>query len=75
MGLGRTGHRTLGFATVRLLPLLAVALLSGCKAAPQIAAFVTGGTAGAATGSPAVGFLVGVATDAGANSSDPPVRD
>jgi hypothetical protein len=30
-------------------------------------AVVTGGIAGASTGSPAVGFLVGVATDAGAN--------
>lgn len=52
---------------MRALPLLAVVLLAGCKAAPQIAAVVAGGTAGAATGNPAVGFAVGVATDAGAN--------
>jgi hypothetical protein len=48
-------------------PALVVAGLAGCKATPQIAAFVTGGAAGAATGSPAVGFIIGVATDAGAN--------
>jgi hypothetical protein len=47
--------------------LAAILLLAGCKAAPQIAAVVTGGAAGAATGNPAVGFAVGVATDAGAN--------
>lgn len=48
-------------------PLVAIVLLAGCKAAPQIAAAVTGGAAGAATGNPALGFAVGVATDAGAN--------
>jgi hypothetical protein len=54
--------------TMRLTAqLAAILLLAGCKAAPQIAAVVTGGAAGAATGNPAVGFAVGVATDAGAN--------
>ena len=48
-------------------PLVAVLLLAGCKAAPQIAATVAGGAAGAATANPAVGFAVGVATDAAAN--------
>jgi hypothetical protein len=67
MGFGRTGHGAVGIAAVRTLPLLAVALLAGCKAAPQIAAVVTGGIAGGATGNPAVGFAVGVVTDAGAN--------
>lgn len=47
--------------------LLAVLLLAGCKSTPQIAAVITGGVTGAATGNAAVGFLVGVATDAGAN--------
>ena len=42
-------------------------LLAGCNAAPQIAALVTGSAAGAATANPALGFAVGVATDAGAN--------
>lgn len=51
----------------RWLPLAAVLLLGGCNTVPQIAAVVTGGTAGAATGNPAVGFAVGVATDAAAN--------
>ncbi len=67
MGLRRTGDGALGFAPVRIFPIAAVVLLAGCKAAPEIAAVVTGGAAGAATGSPAVGFAVGVATDAGAN--------
>lgn len=49
------------------VPLLGVLLLAGCKAAPQIAAVVTGSISGAATGNAAVGFAVGVATDAGAN--------
>ncbi len=49
-------------------PVLAsVILLAGCNSTARIAAVVTGGIAGASTGSPAVGFLVGVATDAGAN--------
>jgi hypothetical protein len=50
-------------------PLLAasVLLLAGCNSTARIAAVVTGGVAGASTGSPAIGFLVGVATDAGAN--------
>jgi hypothetical protein len=42
-------------------------VLAGCSGAPEIAAVVTGGAAGIATASPAVGFAVGVATDAGAN--------
>lgn len=52
-----------------LLPtaLLAAVVLAGCTAAPRIAAVVTGGVAGAASGNPAVGFAVGVATDATAN--------
>lgn len=52
---------------MRIFPLAAVVLLAGCKAAPQIAAVVAGGAAGVATANPAVGFAVGVATDAGAN--------
>jgi hypothetical protein len=52
---------------MRTMPLAALVVLAGCKAAPQIAAVITGGAAGAATANPAVGFAVGVATDAGAN--------
>jgi hypothetical protein len=52
----------------RLWPLFALAALAGCtSSSSQIVAVVTGGIAGASTGSPAIGFLVGVATDAGAN--------
>jgi hypothetical protein len=67
MGLRRTGHRSVGRVAVRPHPLLALAVLAGCTSSAQITAVVTGGIAGASTGSPAVGFLVGVATDAGAN--------
>ena len=52
---------------VKAWPLSAVILLAGCNATSQIAAAVTGGIAGGATGSPAIGFAVAVATDAGAN--------
>jgi uncharacterized protein YdbL (DUF1318 family) len=42
--------------------------LAGCNTTTaQVTAVVTGGVVGASTGSPAVGFLVAVATDAGAN--------
>jgi hypothetical protein len=67
VGLGRTGDGALGFVAVKTVPLAAAVLLTGCTAAPQIAAVVTGGAAGIATASPAVGFAVGVAADAGAN--------
>lgn len=50
------------------VPLLLVpVLLAGCTSLPKISAVVGGGAAGVATGSPAVGFAVGVAVDAGAN--------
>lgn len=66
MGLRRTGDRAMGFVAMRIWPLLAVLLLTGCNSTAEIAAIVTGGAAGAATGNPAVGFAVGVAVDAGA---------
>jgi uncharacterized protein YdbL (DUF1318 family) len=47
--------------------MVAVIFLTGCKSASQITAAIAGGIAGGATGSPAIGFLVAVATDAGAN--------
>jgi hypothetical protein len=52
---------------VKIWPLLAVLLLAGCNTTAQVAAVVAGGAAGGVTGSPAVGFLIGVAVDAGAN--------
>lgn len=67
MGLGGTGHGAVGRAAMRLWPLCAVILLGGCNTSSELAAAVTGGIAGASTGSPAIGFLVAVATDAGAN--------
>jgi hypothetical protein len=41
--------------------------LAACNGTSQIAATVTGAIAGVGTGSPAIGFAVAVATDAGAN--------
>lgn len=79
MGIGRAGDGPMGRVAVKVWPLtgpvlaagpLIVAgavLLAGCTSTARIAAVVTGGVAGASTGSPAIGFLVGVATDAGAN--------
>ena len=67
MGDRRTGDRAVGFVAVKALPLALVALLAGCASASQIAGIVTGGVVGVASGSPAVGFAVGVVTDAGAS--------
>jgi hypothetical protein len=67
VGLGGTGDGTMGRVAVRRWPLFALIALAGCTSTARIAAVVTGGVAGATTGSPAIGFLVGVATDAGAN--------
>jgi hypothetical protein len=52
---------------MRVLLLLVMLVLAGCTSTAQIAAVVAGGVTGAASGNPAVGFAVGVATDAGAN--------
>jgi hypothetical protein len=70
MGLGGAGDGTLGLAAMRLhwLALAAVLPLAGCNSFSEISGLITGGAAGAITGSPAVGFLVGVATDAAANA-------
>src|SRR4051794_14084997 len=71
MGVGRTGNGALGIVAVIprwSAPLLSVLLLAGCKAIPQIAGVISGGTVGVATGSPALGFATGVATDAAANA-------
>lgn len=67
VGLGRAGDGKVGRVTMRAWLLFALLTLTGCTSTARIAAVVTGGVAGASTGSPAVGFLVGVATDAGAN--------
>ena len=76
MGLGRAGDGAVGLVAMRLrcrvLPvpaLAALVLLAGCNTVPEITGLVTGGAAGAATASPAVGFLVGVAVDAAASAS------
>ncbi len=71
VGIRRTGNGALGIAAVTLrgfLSAAALCLLASCKAAPQIAGFVAGGSAGVISGNPAVGFVVGVATDAGATA-------
>jgi hypothetical protein len=70
MGVRRTGHRAVGFIAVTQLAAAALTLcglLAGCSSAGQISAVVVGGVAGTATANPAVGFAVGVVTDAGVN--------
>lgn len=67
MGLRRTRYGSVGRAAVRAAPLAVLLMLAGCSSTSDIAAVISGGAAGAATGSPAVGFLVGVTVDAGAN--------
>jgi len=67
VGVGGTRDRAMGFLAVTRLLMAVVVLVAGCNSTAQIAAVVTGGAAGAATASPAVGFAVGVAVDAGAN--------
>jgi hypothetical protein len=71
VGVGGTGDGSVGRVAVIgrgfLVALASVVLLAGCSSTSEIAAVISGGAAGAATGSPAVGFLVGVAVDAGAN--------
>jgi hypothetical protein len=66
MGIGRTGDCAVGLVTVRLGAFLLLVGLAGCSSTPQIIAVISGGTTGAATGNPALGFAVGVAVDAGA---------
>ncbi len=71
MGVSGTRDRPMGFAAVirmQIVLLLAVSLLTGCKAVPEIAGVVAGGTVGGATANPALGFAVGVATDAATNA-------
>jgi hypothetical protein len=50
---------------MRLLALVLAPALAGCAAATDVAAFGVGAVAGSATANPAVGFAVGVATQAG----------
>ncbi len=65
MGVGRTRYGAVGWFAVKWM--LTLLLLAGCSATPKIAAVISGGAAGVASGNPAVGFAVGVAVDAGAN--------
>ncbi len=71
MGDRRTGDRALGLVAVRLAGagraarlMGAVLMLGGCSAVADLSALATGAAAGGATASPAVGFAVGVVTDA-----------
>ncbi len=69
MGLGGTGYRALGILAVTHRVFAAVALcglLMACSSSGRIAGLVAGGVTGGATGNPAIGFAVGVVTDAGA---------
>ena len=75
MGLGRAGHGAVGFAAVRgrrrrfpwlLLPLLPALLpLGGCaNTVADLSGIATGGTVGAVTANPIVGYSVGMGTRA-----------
>lgn len=70
MGIRRTGDRALGFVAVigRFALVSMVLLLAGCSTVSELSGLITGGAAGVASGSPAVGFAVGVATDAAATA-------
>ncbi len=72
MGLGRAGDGAVGFAAVkgrrrrllwRLLPIL-VMPLSGCAMVADVSGIATGGTVGAITANPVVGYSVGMGTRA-----------
>jgi hypothetical protein len=67
VGIRRARDRAMGRVAVRIWGVLVVLVVAGCTSTARIAAVVTGGIAGASTGNPAIGFLVGVVTDAGAN--------
>ena len=74
MGLGRTRHGAVGLAAVRaprrrrlsLLP--AAILLSGCGMVADVSGIATGGTVGALTANPVVGYSVGMGTRAAVNA-------
>jgi hypothetical protein len=73
MGLGRARDGKVGFAAVNAAPFAAMAMLflvAGCSSAPDIAGVITGGAIGAASANPAVGFAVGIATDAAATAAE-----
>lgn len=72
MGLGRAGDGAVGIATVRrqrrrplwgLLPVLMLPL-AGCSMVADVSGIATGGTVGAITANPVVGYGVGMGTRA-----------
>lgn len=73
MGAGRTLDRSLGRLAVKkalrhALPLIfAAGVLTGCKDISTVAGIATGSGVGAATGNPALGFVVGVAVGTATN--------
>jgi hypothetical protein len=64
MGFRRTRDGALGLPAVRVAALLLLLGLGGCTAAGNIVGVIVGAAAGGATGNPAIGFGVGVATAA-----------
>ena len=63
MGDRGTGHRALGRVAVRLRGALlaaALLLLAGCQSTPNLAGLASGAAIGTATGSPALGYAVGL---------------
>lgn len=80
MGLGRTRNRPLGLPAMRAaafrrarwqapIVLLAATMLASCAAAPDLAGLAAGGTAGALTANPYVGYGVAIGTRAATAAS------
>jgi hypothetical protein len=71
MGVRRTGHRKVGIVAVtvrRFIAVVAMGALAGCNSASQLTGLVVGGIAGGATANPAIGYAVGIGTDAATNA-------
>ena len=71
MGQRGTRDRKVGFIAVttrRFIAVLAMGALAGCNSASQITGLVVGGIAGGATANPAIGYAVGIGTDAATNA-------
>ena len=71
MGIRGTRDRSVGFVAVtvhQFVAVLAMGALAGCNSASQLTGLVVGGIAGGATANPAIGYAVGIGTDAATNA-------
>lgn len=65
LGLGRAVDGAVGWAAVIVRVMALVLLLGGCTVVSDLAGLAAGGTAGAATANPVVGYAVGISVRAG----------